>query len=144
MYRRIVVAVAILALGAGITGCKKQEQQGANAPGSTSASAPAAGNTAESAGNTAHSGGATTAGGKSGAELYKQYCAACHPDGGNPMNAKKTLHKADMAANNVKSEDDIVKLMRNPGPGMTKFDENTIPDADAKAIAKYVQDTYNK
>jgi cytochrome c6 len=135
MQRRIVVAVAILALGVGgMTGCKKQPEKAAEAP------APAA--TAPAAQPAAPPPGATTAGAKSGADLYKQYCAACHPDGGNTMNAKKTLHQADMAANNVKSTDDIVKLMRNPGPGMSKFDEATVPDADAKAIAQYILDTY--
>jgi cytochrome c6 len=33
--------------------------------------------------------------------------------------------------------------MRNPGPGMTAFDEKTIPDTDAKEIAEYVLKTFN-
>jgi cytochrome c6 len=28
--------------------------------------------------------------------------------------------------------------MRNPGPGMTTFDEKTIPDKQAKEIAEYI------
>ena len=33
-----------------------------------------------------------------GEDLFKAKCAACHPDGGNVMNAKKTLKKKDLAA----------------------------------------------
>jgi len=32
--------------------------------------------------------------------------------------------------------------MRNPGPGMTKFDEKTIPEETAKAIAEYILETF--
>ena len=73
-----------------------------------------------------------------GESIFKQHCAVCHPDGGNIVNPKKTLHKTDREANNVKTEADIVKIMRNPGPGMIKFDEKTIPDKQAKEIAGYI------
>jgi cytochrome c6 len=76
--------------------------------------------------------------GKTGEELFKQHCTMCHPEGGNIINAKKTLHAKDLKANNVKSAGDIVKLMRTPGPGMTKFDEKTLPDKEAKEIAEYI------
>lgn len=92
----------------------------------------------------AGTGGLSYAAGKSGEALYKEHCAVCHPDGGNIVTPKKSLHKKDLAGNNIKSEGDIVKLMRNPGPGMTKFDAKTISDADAKAIAKYIFKTFNK
>lgn len=76
--------------------------------------------------------------GKSGEELFKQHCSVCHPGGGNIVNKQKTLHKKDLDANNIKKPGDITKLMRNPGPGMTKFDKKTVPDMDAKKIAEYV------
>jgi len=75
---------------------------------------------------------------QTGESLFKQHCAVCHPDGGNIVNPKKTLHKQDREANNVKTEADIMKIMRNPGPGMIKFDEKTIPDKQAKEIAEYI------
>jgi len=75
---------------------------------------------------------------QTGESLFKEHCAVCHPDGGNVVNPKKTLHKQDREANNVKTEADIVKIMRNPGPGMIKFDEKTIPDKQAKEIAEYI------
>ena len=78
-----------------------------------------------------------------GAALFKQHCFTCHPDGGNVINPQKTLHKKDREANGVKTAADIVGKMRNPGPGMTKFDEQTIPDADAREIAEYVLKTLN-
>ena len=80
--------------------------------------------------------------GKSGEELFKQHCTMCHPDGGNIVNPKKTLHAKDLKASNIAKPEDIVKTMRNPGPGMTKFDANTIPDKDAMEIARYVLKTF--
>jgi len=80
--------------------------------------------------------------GKTGEELFKQNCSPCHTDGGNIVNPQKTLHKKDREANGVKTASDIIGKMRNPGPGMTKFDKNTIPDKDAKEIAKYIMKTF--
>lgn len=76
-----------------------------------------------------------------GAE-FKKHCAACHPDGGNIINPKKTLKKADLAKSGIKDWKGIMKAMRSPGPGMTKFDAKTIPDKEAKAIGDYVLKTY--
>jgi cytochrome c6 len=81
---------------------------------------------------------------KTGEALFKEHCTACHPDGGNIINPKKTLHKKDMVANKVLSEADIIAVMRNPGPGMLKFDEKTIPQKDAQAIAQYILRTFGK
>jgi cytochrome c6 len=75
---------------------------------------------------------------KSGEALFKEHCAMCHVDGGNIVNPKKTLHKKDLETNNIKTAEDIIKAMRNPGPGMTKFDERTIPPKEAKEIAEYI------
>src|SRR5512135_3428157 len=80
--------------------------------------------------------------GKTGEELFKENCAVCHPDGGNIVNPKDTLHKKDLVANKITKPADIVKKMRNPGPGMTKFDKKTIPDKDAKKIAEYILKTF--
>jgi len=80
---------------------------------------------------------------KSGESLFKQNCAVCHPDGGNNVNPQRTLHMKDREANGVKTAADIIGKMRNPGPGMTKFDETTLPDKDASAIAEYVLKTFN-
>ncbi len=74
----------------------------------------------------------------SGEALFTANCKVCHPGGGNIVNPAKTLHKKDREANNVKSAADIMHIMRNPGPGMTKFDEKTISDHDAKKIAEYI------
>jgi cytochrome c6 len=80
---------------------------------------------------------------KTGEAKFKALCSMCHPDGGNVMNPKKTLHKQDREANNIKTVDDIVGRMRNPGPGMTKFDEKTVPNKEAHAIAEYILKTFN-
>jgi len=77
-----------------------------------------------------------------GEAKFKEHCAVCHTDGGNIVNAKKTLHKKDLMASNIKTESDIVKVMRKPGPGMTTFDAKTISDKDAGEIAKYILTTF--
>jgi cytochrome c6 len=77
-----------------------------------------------------------------GEAKFKEHCTMCHPEGGNIVNPKKTLHKKDREANNIKVEADIIKLMRNPGPGMIKFDEKTLPAKDAQEIASYIIKTF--
>ena len=77
-----------------------------------------------------------------GAKLFQQHCSACHPTGGNIIKPSLTLHKKDREAHGVKTAKDIVGTMRNPKPGMTKFDSKTIPDKDAMEIAEYILATY--
>jgi cytochrome c6 len=84
------------------------------------------------------------AAGKTGEALFKEHCTVCHPDGGNIINPKKTLHKKDREANGVKSEEDVIRLMRKPGAGMTPFDAKILSDNDAKEIAQYILKTFNK
>jgi cytochrome c6 len=79
---------------------------------------------------------------KAAEELFKHNCAVCHPDGENVINKDKTLHKKDLDEHGIKKPADIVKLMRNPGPGMKRFDEKTISDKDAIEIAKYILKTF--
>ena len=77
-----------------------------------------------------------------GKKEFQEHCAACHKDGGNIINPAKTLKRSDREMNGIKSAKDIVKVMRNPGPGMTKFDKNAISDKEAKAIADYIMKTF--
>ena len=42
-----------------------------------------------------------------GKKEFMEHCNACHADGGNMINPKKTLKKADRAANGVKKWQDI-------------------------------------
>lgn len=77
-----------------------------------------------------------------GKALFEANCAVCHKNGGNIINPQKTLSRRDREANGVKTASDIVKKMRNPGPGMTKFDKKTISNKDAKAIAEYIEHTF--
>lgn len=79
---------------------------------------------------------------EAGAALFKLHCALCHPDGQNIIKKEKTLFRKDLEANGIKTPEDIIKVLRNPGPGMRKFDENTLPDTDAREIAVYVFDTF--
>lgn len=77
-----------------------------------------------------------------GGDIFKAKCAACHPNGGNIMKKEKTLHKKDLEANKLKSAKDLVKYMRNPGPGMTRFDAKSLPEKDAKEVAEYILKTF--
>ncbi len=77
-----------------------------------------------------------------GKELFKEHCAMCHHNGGNSLKPEKTLHKKVREKNGIKSAEDIIKIMRDPGPGMSAFDEKEIPEKDAKEIAEYILKTY--
>ena len=86
-----------------------------------------------------------------GESLFKEHCSACHPDGGNVVNPLKTLHKKDLEANNIKTAEDIVTKMRNPGPvpthpqewaGMKIFDRKKMSDENALQIAEYILKTF--
>jgi cytochrome c6 len=88
---------------------------------------------------------------KSGEALFKENCSSCHPDGGNILNPDKTLYKKDREAHNIRTAEDIVKKMRNPGPapthpqkwaGMTMFDVTKISDDEALKIADYILKTF--
>jgi len=79
---------------------------------------------------------------KGAKQSFDKFCASCHPNGGNIMNAQKTLSKKSMAARGIKNEKDIVAKMRNPGPGMSKFDAKAVPEKEATAIAGYVLKTF--
>ncbi len=77
-----------------------------------------------------------------GEKLFMKHCSKCHPDGGNVVTVTKTLNQKDREANKVQTEEDIIKLMRNPGPGMVKFGKDVISEKDAKAIAEYIIKTF--
>ena len=79
-----------------------------------------------------------------GKTSFLHNCIACHADGGNEVNPEKTFSKSDLQRNNIHTPADIVRIMRNPGPGMLKFDAATISDEDAHAIALYILATFNK
>lgn len=90
------------------------------------------------------SGNVASASDREGEALFKQHCVACHPNGGNIVNPKKTLSKKDLQANNAWSKEGIVKVIRNPGPGMLAFDQKTLSDKDAHEIAEYVMKAFAK
>ena len=78
----------------------------------------------------------------SGETEFKEHCAICHPDGSNVVTPEKSLLKKDLDANGIRKPADIIKKMRNPGPGMTKFDKKTVSDKEARAIADYILKTF--
>jgi cytochrome c6 len=79
---------------------------------------------------------------QSGEALFKQFCSSCHPDGGNVSDPARTLHGDALRRNSITTADDIVRIMRNPGTRMIRFDATTISDRDARTIAAYVLKTF--
>lgn len=77
-----------------------------------------------------------------GEQAFMKNCAVCHVKGGNIITSAKTLQRKDLNANGIKTPADIIKKMRNPGPGMTRFDEKAIPDKAAAEIAEYILKTF--
>lgn len=77
-----------------------------------------------------------------GAQLFRQFCANCHPDGGNISDPARTLHARALRARNITTSAEIVKVMRNPASRMIRFDTETLPDREASAIAEYVMTTF--
>ena len=123
MKKIIGTMAAVLTVGCAVFGgCKKESTEKTEAP----RAAPAASN--EQA--------------KTGEALFSQHCAVCHPNGGNSVKAEMTLHGKDLTAHNITKPEDIVKIMRKPGSGMTTFDTAAVSDKDATAIAEYVLKTF--
>lgn len=77
-----------------------------------------------------------------GQALYEKLCARCHPDGGNIMKPDKPLFRKSLEAHDIKTPDDIVNVMRNPGKGMIKFTKEKLSDDDAKKVAEYILETF--
>jgi len=77
-----------------------------------------------------------------GEELFKQYCAACHPDGGNVSDPERTLRGSDLRSHHIAKPEDIMRIMRTPISRMISFDATTLSDKDARAIADYVLYTF--
>jgi mono/diheme cytochrome c family protein len=130
MDRQILTAVVIMAVGVSFAGgCKKETPQKVEAPPAAPAMQPAPAPQ-------------PPVGEKTGEALFKTHCAVCHPDGGNVVKHEHTLHKASLKEHNLNTAADIVKIMRNPGPGMTAFNESTLPEQEATAIAEYILKTF--
>jgi len=79
-----------------------------------------------------------------GKALFEKHCAVCHPDGRNIINPNKTLKQNDLMANGITGPGEIVRKMRDPGPGMRVFTEADLPQAEADAIARYIWDTVSR
>jgi cytochrome c6 len=77
-----------------------------------------------------------------GMKKFEEHCKICHPYGGNTINPQKPLNGKSMTANGIKNAKDIIGKIRNPGPGMTKFDVKTISNKEANAIAEYIMKTF--
>lgn len=82
------------------------------------------------------------AGENTGKELFEKLCANCHPDGGNKIKPEKSLYRKRLESYGIKTKEDIVNIMRNPGKGMRKFTEEKLSNQDAQKIAEYILETF--
>jgi cytochrome c6 len=85
---------------------------------------------------------AAPAGPSAGAAAFEANCAECHPGGRNIVTPAKDLRVPTLLANGIVKPQDIVAKMRRPGPGMTTFAPNEVPDKEALAIAEYILSTF--
>ena len=79
---------------------------------------------------------------RDGEALFKQYCAPCHPDGGNVSDPQRNLHGSVLRSRHIRTPEDIIRIMRNPLSRMIRFDVTTLSDRDARAIADYILTTF--
>jgi cytochrome c6 len=79
---------------------------------------------------------------RDGEALFKQYCASCHPSGGNVSDPKRALYGSILKSRHIATPEDIVRIMRNPKSRMIRFDPSTLSDKDARAIADYILMTF--
>jgi cytochrome c6 len=79
---------------------------------------------------------------RDGEALFKQYCANCHPNGGNASDSERTLYGSVLKRNHITKPEDIVRIMRKPLSRMIRFDASTLSDKDARTIAEYVLKTF--
>jgi len=124
MSGRIVKLCLLLVVSTGaVTGCSKDEQlKDSIAP---AASAPGPREPA-----------------RDGEALFRQFCSACHPNGGNVSDPERTLYGSVLRRKHITTPEDIVRIMRNPLSRMLRFDATALPDKDARAIAEYVLKTF--
>ena len=108
----------LVATGA-VAGCRKVEQQKVTA--APAASAPDPRETVPD-----------------GEALFRQYCAACHPNGGNVSDPERSLYGSVLRRKHITMPEDIVRIMRKPLSRMIRFDASTLSDKDARTIAEYV------
>jgi cytochrome c6 len=125
MLCRVAKACVLLLMSTGIVaGCSKDETR-----------MPATAPPASAAGSRVSA--------PDGEALFRQYCASCHPDGGNVSDPERTLHGSALKKKHITTPDHVVRVMRRPLSRMIRFDVATLPDRDAQAIAEYVLKTFN-
>ena len=123
MFWKIAKVCMLLVVSAGIVaGCSKDQPQKVTVP---------AGSATDSQQSV-----------RDGEALFKQYCATCHPNGGNVSDPKLTLNRSVLKSNHITAPDDIVRIMRNPLSRMIRFDVSTVSDKDARVIAEYILATF--
>ncbi|MGA7828885.1 MAG: c-type cytochrome [Geobacteraceae bacterium] len=132
MDRKFLAALALLTASVScLNGCKKETPQKTEVSQTEPAAQPAS--AAEPA---------TPSEEQTGEALFIKNCAACHPDGGNIIKPEMNLSSKSLQAHNITKPEDIVKIMRNPKPGMTTFNETILPNKEATEIAEYVLKTF--
>ena len=77
-----------------------------------------------------------------GEALFLRHCSGCHPQGRNLLYTQKDLRRLTLTANGITTPQAVVKVMRNPGQGMPRFNETIIPAPQALSIAHYLLEKF--
>jgi cytochrome c6 len=81
---------------------------------------------------------------KSGEVLFYEFCSRCHPNGGNVVNPQKNLQAQTLTAAGLKTEDQLVAYLLNPGPGMPRLihRDHELSETSARKIIRYIMQTF--
>ncbi|SDM18417.1 cytochrome c6 [Geoalkalibacter ferrihydriticus] len=105
-------------------GCSERKEEAPPAPAATPAATPAAADL------------------EAGETLFNQHCAACHADGGNVMRPERNLTHANLMERGLGTPESLRDYLRDPGPGMPAFNQNTISDEQGENIGHYILETF--
>ncbi|NET10445.1 MAG: c-type cytochrome [Merismopedia sp. SIO2A8] len=72
-----------------------------------------------------------------GASIFTANCAQCHLNGGNVINAAKTLKQADLDANGKNTPEAIITQVTNGNGAMPAF-QGRLSSEDIENVAAYV------
>ena len=72
-----------------------------------------------------------------GENLFKNYCAGCHINGGNIIRRSKNLKLSSLKHNGIDNSEAIAKIARQ-GIGIMSGYENQLGDNGDKLVAKWV------
>ena len=72
-----------------------------------------------------------------GAKIFENYCAGCHPNGGNIIRRGKTLKQKALKKYKLDSKDAIINLVNNGKNNMSAF-KDRLQKQEIENVAVYI------